>query len=63
MEKLRHIFAVAETLRVSLLQPQKRRKQPERYATFGLKFLKIYEKILTQNNEYDTFYEKEHLNK
>jgi hypothetical protein len=28
--KLRHIFAVAETLRVSLSQPQKRRKQPER---------------------------------
>jgi hypothetical protein len=29
---LHHIFAVAETLRVSLSQPQKRRIQPKRYA-------------------------------
>ncbi|GHU11166.1 hypothetical protein FACS1894151_10810 [Spirochaetia bacterium] len=28
-----HIFAVAGTLRVPLSQPQKRRIQPERYAT------------------------------
>jgi hypothetical protein len=39
---LRHIFAVAGTLRVPLSQPQKRRIQPERYAKWGLKFLKIY---------------------
>jgi hypothetical protein len=29
---LRHIFAVAGTLRVPLSQPQKRHIQPERYA-------------------------------
>jgi hypothetical protein len=31
---LRHIFAVAGNLRFPLLQPQKRRIQPERYTTF-----------------------------
>jgi hypothetical protein len=31
---LRHIFAVAGTLRVPLSQPQKRHIQPERYAPF-----------------------------
>jgi hypothetical protein len=35
---LRHIFAVAGTLRVPLSQPQKRHIQPERYAKWGLKF-------------------------
>jgi hypothetical protein len=30
----RHIFAAAETLRVSLSQPQKRQIQPERYVQF-----------------------------
>jgi hypothetical protein len=34
-----HIFAVAGTLRVPLSQPQKRRIQPERYATLGLKLV------------------------
>jgi hypothetical protein len=34
---LRHIFAVAGTLRVPLSQPQKRHIQPERYATLPLK--------------------------
>jgi hypothetical protein len=29
---LHHIFSVAEMLRISLSQPQKRRIQPERYA-------------------------------
>jgi len=31
---LRHIFAVAGTLRVPLSQPQNRRIQPERYTTY-----------------------------
>jgi hypothetical protein len=35
---LRHIFAVAGTLRVPLSQPQKRHIQLERYATFLLKW-------------------------
>ena len=33
---LRHIFAVAGTLRVPLSQPQKRHIQPERYVQFAL---------------------------
>jgi hypothetical protein len=36
---LRHIFAVAGTLRVPLSQPQKRRIQPERYAKLRPKFI------------------------
>ena len=35
---LRHIFAVAETLRVSLSQPQKRHIQPKRYVQVLLKY-------------------------
>jgi hypothetical protein len=43
----RHIFAVAGNLRFPLSQPQKRRKQPERYAQLVLKLvdniiLKLY---------------------
>jgi hypothetical protein len=34
---LRHIFAVAGTLRVPLSQPQKRHIQPGRYVKYGLK--------------------------
>jgi hypothetical protein len=37
---LRHIFAVAGTLRVPLSQPQKRHKQPARYVPFFECFLK-----------------------
>jgi hypothetical protein len=33
-----HFFAVAGTLRVALLQPQKRHIPPERYAKYRLKF-------------------------
>jgi hypothetical protein len=35
---LRHIFAVAGTLRVPLSQPQKRHIQPERFVPFVLNF-------------------------
>jgi hypothetical protein len=37
--KLRHIFAALVLLRKLLFGLQKRHIQPERYATFGLKFL------------------------
>jgi hypothetical protein len=41
---LRHIFAAAETLRVSLSQPQKRQIQPERYVQLGTKIATVYKK-------------------
>jgi hypothetical protein len=44
---LRHIFAVAGTLRVPLSQPQKRHIQPERYAQFFENSVRIYKKIYT----------------
>jgi hypothetical protein len=37
---LRHILAALEMLRISLFGPSKRRKQPERYVPFVLKFCK-----------------------
>ena len=37
---LRHIFAVAGTLRVLLSQPQKRHIQPERYMPYAQLFSK-----------------------
>jgi hypothetical protein len=42
---LRHIFAVAGTLRVPLSQPQKRHIQPERYATLEKYFIEKYQNI------------------
>ena len=38
---LRHIFAVAGTLRIPLSQPQKRHIQPERYMPFDLTIISI----------------------
>jgi hypothetical protein len=37
-QNLRHILSALEMLRISLFGPPKRRKQPERYATFLLNF-------------------------
>jgi hypothetical protein len=39
---LRHILSALQTLRVCLSGRPKRRKQPERYVTLGLKWLRIY---------------------
>ena len=43
---LRHIFAVAGTLRVPLSQPQKRHIQPERYTPFALRLFEYIVKAL-----------------
>jgi hypothetical protein len=42
---LRHIFAVARTLRVPLSQPQKYHIQPERYTKYPINWLKSIDKI------------------
>jgi hypothetical protein len=42
---LRHIFAVAGTLRVPLSQPQKRHIPPKRYVQYGLKLVIKYIEI------------------
>jgi hypothetical protein len=47
-----HIFAVAGTLRVPLSQPQKRRKQPERYVPWELKIFAVFLKILRDKTKF-----------